>query len=73
MEVTRRLLQESYGLVPWVGLAESSLVTEWVPRDWKWSRAVGEAGRVWGSSRLVGVCCWQSLGVSVLGGLKPQL
>ena len=30
MEVIRRLLQESSGLTPRMGLAESSLGTEWV-------------------------------------------
>lgn len=44
-----RLLQESSGLMPQMGLAESSLVTEWVPGDsGNGSSAVGEAGGEWG-------------------------
>lgn len=39
-----RLWQEPCACA-WVGLAESSLATEWVPGGQKWSRAVGEAGR----------------------------
>lgn len=37
--------------MPLMGLAESSLVTEWVPGDCgNGSSAVGEAGGEWGSS-----------------------
>ena len=49
MEEIGRLLQESSGLLPQMGLTESSLVTEWVPGDCgNGSSPVGEAGREWG-------------------------
>ena len=49
MEEIGRLLQESSGLLPQMGLTESSLVTEWVPGDCgNGSSPVDEAGREWG-------------------------
>lgn len=68
MEVTGRLLQESCGLVPWVGLAESSLVTEWALGEWKWVQSCGRGWQRVGLF-LLGqweLCCQQIPGVSVL-------
>lgn len=70
MDAIRRLLQESSGLSPWVGLAESSFATEWAPGDCgNGPSAVGEADREWAlPSRMVREPCRrQSLGVSGLG------
>lgn len=49
----------------WMGLAESSLATEWVPGGWKWSRAVGEAGQVgpFPQARRACVAAWACAGV----------
>lgn len=50
MEAIRRLLQESSGFMLRLGLAESSLVTEWSPKTGNGSSAVGKASREWDSS-----------------------